>query len=161
MRKRVKWDERRTAIANAHSRLPALAAEYFAEGRKIAAESTGHADLHQFRLRTKRLRYTLEMFRPCYGPGFEQRLERLREIQTLLGELNDCETALQLISGILSASSAQRRKVERALSAQAASHKAGFLAFWRETFDKPGQEQWWIAYLTRGGRNRPVKRSSK
>jgi len=85
------------AGANARSELPKRAADYFAEVRKTLAENPTLAELHRVRLATKRLRYTLELFRPCYGPGLETRLAALRAIQQLLGEVNDSVSAAKLL----------------------------------------------------------------
>ena len=46
--------------------------------------------MHKFRLRTKRFRYTLEMFKDLYGPGMLKRIESLKQVQTYLGDINDC-----------------------------------------------------------------------
>jgi CHAD domain-containing protein len=88
-----------------------------------------------------------------YGPGLDERLERLQELQTHLGKLNDCDATLALLSEMLPTGSKQRVKIERELSERAARHKAEFLAYWRDTFDQPDQEQWWVGYLDRNSRN--------
>jgi CHAD domain-containing protein len=148
----IRWDERRTPAENARAKLPSLVEEYFAEGRKLEP-ATNAGEMHRFRLRTKRFRYTLELFRACYGPVFERRLDRLREIQQHLGEMNDCETALDLLRATELLTSAQRAKAERFLRAKAAEHQRGFLQYWREIFDAPGEEQSWVAYLARNARD--------
>ena len=149
MPKSIGWDERGTAGENARAQLPALAGAYFQAGRKILRAGKAPAELHPFRLKTKRLRYTLELFRGCYGPSFEQRIEALKEIQTLLGEINDCAAALRVARKALAARSAHRRAVERFLKARASRLAAGFRKHWRETFDAEGKEDWWVGYLAR------------
>src|SRR5215472_10284639 len=96
-----KWDEAGSAGENARAQLPAVAGAYFREGRKLLAGSPSPDDLHGFRLKTKRLRYTLELFRGCYSSPLEQRLEALRAVQTLLGDLNDCVAAERIASNAL------------------------------------------------------------
>jgi CHAD domain-containing protein len=64
---RATWDERVDAAANARRELPRLAADYFARARKLLAEDPPPAKLHALRLDTKRLRYTLELFRAVAG----------------------------------------------------------------------------------------------
>ncbi|MEI9973986.1 MAG: CHAD domain-containing protein [Ignavibacteriota bacterium] len=65
----------------------------FRASARMAGERSGTAELHVIRLATKRVRYTLELFRPCYGPGLELRITSLQRLQQLLGEVNDCAAA--------------------------------------------------------------------
>ena len=99
----VAWDERAGAAVNARRELPHLAASYFARVRALLADDPSAPKLHRLRLLTKRLRYTLELFRPCYGPGLDTRLAALRRIQQSLGEVNDSAAAGRLVSKSMSA----------------------------------------------------------
>ena len=144
---KLRWDDASGAAANAHAQLPALASAYFNAGRKLMNGSPTPVKLHGFRLKTKRLRYTLELFRPCYGPGLEQRLASLRQIQTLLGEVNDCVAARRVAAGTLSPRSAQFLDFKRFLDARATRLTGRFHRHWRQQFDAPGREEWWTRYL--------------
>jgi CHAD domain-containing protein len=53
-------------------------------------------DLHQFRLATKHLRYTIELFAPVYGRGAQTKLGVLKDIQSHLGKFHDCQAAREL-----------------------------------------------------------------
>ena len=145
-RKRATWEAGAGAAANARRELPRLAADYFAGVRKTLAEDPTLPELHRVRLATKRLRYTLELFRPCYGPGLETRLAALRFIQQLLGEVNDCVSAGKLLPKSMRAHEYVQRRGEA---------KAGeFRKHWAEVFDAPGQESRWTAFLGRKPRKR-------
>jgi CHAD domain-containing protein len=146
------WDERTGAAANAHRELPLLAASFFAQVRALLAENPSPAKLHRLRLLTKRLRYTLELFRPCYGPAIETRLAALRRIQQSLGEVNDSAAAGRLLSQAMSAASPQRARILRYLEERAALKAQEFRKDWAEVFDAPGQERWWTTYLARHAR---------
>ena len=146
------WDERTGAAANAHRELPLLAASFFAQVRALLAENPSPAKLHRLRLLTKRLRYTLELFRPCYGPAIETRLAALRRIQQSLGEVNDSAAAGRLLSQAMSAASPQRARILRYLEERAAVKAQEFRKDWAEVFDAPGQERWWTTYLARHAR---------
>jgi CHAD domain-containing protein len=148
----VAWDERAGATANARRELPRLAASYFAQVRALLANDPSPAKLHRLRLLTKRLRFTLELFRPCYGPGLETRLAALRRIQQSLGEVNDSTAAARLISKSMSTASPQRARVLRYLEERAAVKAQEFRKDWAEVFDAPGQEIWWTTYLARHAR---------
>ncbi len=143
------WDEALSAAQNAGYRLPALVDAYFERGRAAAVADATPAALHNFRLRTKRLRYTLEMFRPFYGPGLESCLGRLREVQRFLGDANDCAATLRLLGGTALASSAAGRRLETFLKSRAAERVAQFRDYWGNTFDAEGEEARWRRYLGR------------
>ena len=149
MAKKIKWDEAASAAQNARRKLPALAAEYFADGRAMVAGKQSPAAWHRLRLRTKRLRYTLELFRSCYGPSLEQRLHALHKAQQLLGDLNDCAAAGRLIDELLPSRSPQRLRLRRFLDARARRLLAEFREYWSQELDKAGQEQAWRGYLAR------------
>jgi CHAD domain-containing protein len=136
------WDERSSVAANARRELPRLAAEFFALAHRVLAEDPAPPDLHRVRLGAKRLRYTLELFRPCYGAGFEKRLEALRQVQQLLGEVNDSLAAARLLPKTMRARAFLQRRAE-AKAREFADH-------WTKCFDAPGQERLWKGYLGRG-----------
>jgi CHAD domain-containing protein len=140
-----RWDAGAGAIENARSHLPSLVEEFFAAGRKAIGGSP--ARLHQFRLRTKHFRYTLEVFRPLYGPGLEARLKSLRHLQQLLGELNDYETTRGLVAAETPRAPGSIR-IGRFLDQATVVKTKEFEAFWQE-FDAPGQLDRWLNYLTR------------
>lgn len=147
----VEWDEKATAAANARRQLPPLVARYFALVRELLARNPSPPELHQLRLATKRLRYTLELFQPCYGRGLETRMAGLRELQRLLGEVNDSSaTGRQL--GKAMRESAHRPRVEKFLSERAAEQAQEFRKHWVEVFDAAGRERWWTSYLERQAR---------
>jgi CHAD domain-containing protein len=148
----TRWDERAGATANARRELPHLAASYFAQVRALLADDPSPARLHRVRLLTKRLRYTLELFRPCYGPGLDTRLAALRRIQQSLGEVNDSTAAGRLLSKSMSTASPQRARVLRYLEERAIVKAQEFRKDWAEVFDAPGQERWWTTYLARHAR---------
>ncbi len=146
------WDEGAGAAVNARRELPSLAATYFAQVRALLADDPAAAKLHRVRLLTKRLRYTLELFRPCYGPGLDARLAALHRIPQSLGEVNDSAAAGRLLSRSMSMASPQRARVLRYLEERAAVKAQEFRKDWAKVFDAPGQERWWTTYLARHAR---------
>ncbi|MBZ5596232.1 MAG: CHAD domain-containing protein [Acidobacteriia bacterium] len=139
---RLVWNGSKSAEENASRKLPQLARTYFRAGRALfAAESTPES-LHKFRLKSKRFRYTLELFQPCYGPGLEERLKLLRNIQDLLGEINDCVTTRKLVAQ-------NQPAVSKFLERRMAVKKRALRSYWFQTFAAAGQENWWANYLAR------------
>jgi CHAD domain-containing protein len=48
--------------------------------------------LHRMRIASKRLRYALELFSPCWGGTLKPVAREVSELQTALGDLRDCDT---------------------------------------------------------------------
>jgi CHAD domain-containing protein len=139
----------RTAAQNARAELPRLAEAYFAAGRKLLARKPSGKALHKFRLETKRFRYTLELFRPCYGPGLDVRLARLGEVQTHLGDINDCATALRMLKD---EDALNQKALSKYLDRRAKKKIGEFLKCWKTSMDSRGQQAWWVGYLARFAR---------
>jgi len=144
----IEWDERASAEANARQKLPTLVSDYFAEVRGFLAKNPSAAKLHRLRLATKRLRYTLELFRPCYGRGLEIRIAELRKVQQLLGVVNDRVAAGKLVAKAMQ-SSPRRTQVKEVLEKRARQKAREFHKHWTAVFDAPGRERWWTGYLRR------------
>jgi CHAD domain-containing protein len=56
---------------------------------------------HQMRIAAKRLRYTMELFRPAYEGELDGCLSAMKKLQDLLGDLHDCDVWLQLLPDFL------------------------------------------------------------
>src|SRR5215472_535201 len=97
----VEWLPGAEAAENARTRLPKLVAAYFAEGRKLIEDNPAPADLHALRLATKKVRYTLELFKSCYGAGLNERISVLKSLQQMLGDINDTVAAERTIEAAL------------------------------------------------------------
>jgi CHAD domain-containing protein len=145
---RLEWDEKAGASANAEKCLPALVAGYFQKGREILANNPAPPELHALRLATKSLRYTLELFLPCYGPGLVERLDALRGLQQVLGEISDTAAAARLVD---CRNSAEAKTVKTFLEMRRAAKSEEFRKRWTE-FDAPGKERWWTHYLAHNAR---------
>jgi CHAD domain-containing protein len=147
----IAWNPHLGAAPNARRQLPVLVRAYFAQVRELLAADPPPAELHAIRLASKRLRYTLELFRPCYGPGLKLRLADLQRLQQVLGEVNDCAAAERLVESVFPASPA-RSRMARFLRRRASSKAGELRKEWLEVFDAPGRERWWIEYLARNAR---------
>lgn len=75
----------------ARPRLTDLLAEL---DRAAAGDLEDYAQLHQVRIRGKRLRYAMEVFADCYAPAFREELyPAVEEVQEILGFANDSHVA--------------------------------------------------------------------
>ncbi len=65
--------------------------------KKLLDEAPGLADPeqherhHAMRIAAKRLRYTLELARPAYLNNLSESMDAVKKLQTLLGEIHDCD----------------------------------------------------------------------
>jgi CHAD domain-containing protein len=146
------WDGSSDAVANARTVLPKLVEEYFALGREVLASEPAPPELHRLRLASKKLRYTLELFKGCYGPGLGERIETLKTLQQMLGEINDTVAAERTIAGVLVAETVESRRAVEFLRKLGAEKAEIFRKHWAAVFDPPGRERWWTEYLARQAR---------
>jgi CHAD domain-containing protein len=152
---RKAWEKGKTAAENAGLVLPKLAGAYFDSGRKLASGSSAPAEeFHRFRLAGKRLRYTLEVFQPCYGASLDPYLESLKKAQNILGEANDCETSRQLMAEETSGHSRTASELQNFVSKRTTRTLKKFRRFWKTELDRPGSKQQWMRFL-RGSAHEP------
>ena len=141
------WNAAASGAANARRVLPGLSAAFFDMGRAICASDPSPADLHRLRLAGKRLRYCLELFRECYGPGMRKRLRKLRRIQRRLGVVSDCDATEGLLRSHELSEGAEAERLTGYLRARRSKNREAFLAFWRRRFDAPGEARSWADFL--------------
>jgi CHAD domain-containing protein len=113
-------DSRMAIAETARGILPKMAADFLDRGKGAAQAKLSPEKLHSFRIASKKFRYTLELFTPLYGTSLNAWLESVKGIQTVLGDINDCETVAQIIADYKGSGPAagwlkkrQRRKVEQ------------------------------------------------
>jgi CHAD domain-containing protein len=79
-------------VATRLDELRALAAEALEPGAETAQ--------HDMRIAAKRLRYVLEITGVCFGPQAEAARRLAKELQSVLGEIHDCDVMLPKVAGI-------------------------------------------------------------
>lgn len=73
------------------------------ELRDFAEDALGPgADMaqHDMRIAAKRLRYVLELVGPCIGEEADAARAAAKEVQSVLGDLHDCDLMLSQVEGI-------------------------------------------------------------
>ena len=85
-----------TLVDNARRILAVRMAEFYSYA-PIVLDETAVTELHNLRIATKRLRYTLELFRTAFGEPGEKQIERVRDVQELLGQIHDHDVRIELI----------------------------------------------------------------
>jgi CHAD domain-containing protein len=151
---KIEWDEKADPVENARTFLPKLVEDYFGLGRELLAANVSPPELHALRLASKKLRYTLELFRPCYGPGLAARIDALKSLQQMLGEINDTVAAERTVGEVLVAKTPESRRAIQFLRKRGREKAEEFRNHWTTVFDATGQERWWTEYLARQARAR-------
>ncbi|HUS05589.1 MAG TPA: CHAD domain-containing protein [Bryobacteraceae bacterium] len=141
------WNGGRSLTENLRKRLPELTEDFLKHGHLAMRHKKSGRHLHGFRLAVKRYRYTLELFLPVFGPGLQAKLEILRQLQRLMGEINDCVTARKLLKQIPGAK-ASREALEKRMIRKAAVLRR----YWKEQFEPAETTAAWCAYFERYGR---------
>ena len=67
--------------------------------------------LHNLRKLAKQTRYNLELFEPFYCPRYHQHAQEIREVQTILGEIQDYFVLNQTLSKLPKASLASKMPI--------------------------------------------------
>jgi len=129
--------------------LPPIADKHFKRGEKAAREKTSPHKLHRFRIATKKFRYTLDLFAPLYGDSINPLAGGLKDIQSLLGDINDFETVSRMLSGTLSdmtpgdpSQAEDARSMIAAIEKMQREKAAGFRAHWGQTFTPSNVRDW-------------------
>ncbi len=144
-----RWNGAATSSENAATVLPKLTRRFLRAGRKVAAPETAERELHRFRLKVKQFRYTLELFRPCYGPTLDEHVSKLKKLQGCLGAMNDCASTLALLAKPAFKDLDGTEGLERYLKEQIEKERAAFFTYWERVFNGEDAEQRWVDYLAR------------
>lgn len=76
------------------------------------ATDAGEAQ-HDMRIAAKRLRYVLEIFEPCLGEEARAAHRAAKQLQSVLGDLHDCDLMLAKVARIGSVAGLLRERHER------------------------------------------------
>jgi len=127
-------DSQESPAEYARTLLPAMLEDLFRAGREAARPESSHREMHQFRLKTKRVRYTLELFEDIYGEKTKNVMESLKGLQGKLGAINDCATTIEMIRRDRAAAAAVRKLAEKRV--------AEFRAYWKKHFGTRERTGW-------------------
>ena len=138
------WKPALDINANLRRTLPKIARNYFKSGDHTFTKNRDWDELHDFRIDTKRFRYTLELFSSHYGPGFKERLEELKQLQDFLGSANDFIVAASLLETV-DGTEALRDELKDKGGAKLKRARS----WWRANLGTAASQQRWISYLQR------------
>ena len=83
---------------------------------------------HDMRIAAKRLRYLLEILGPCFGEEARAARRASKELQSILGDMRDCDLMLSKVDRIESAATILRDRRDRLFH--------DFVAFWQAEASK-------------------------
>jgi CHAD domain-containing protein len=115
-----------------------IVATRLAELRSFAAEALGRDEAmaqHDMRIAAKRLRYVLETVGLCLGEVADDARRGARDVQSVLGDLHDCDVLIEMVEqhtsapGALPADRGLELLVARTVERRDALH-ADFAALW-------------------------------
>lgn len=105
--------------------------------RKRLDEEASPETLHALRIACKRLRYTAEFFRDCYDGRLDGLIDRMVELQDILGRFNDAGVRVAYLTGYagrLDRRSPRARRTERAaqrlIEAERQAQQDSLMQFW-------------------------------
>ena len=88
--------------------IPPIAASHIAKGvdavlsyGQWAQYPDAVAEHHAMRIAAKELRYMMEIYAPLYRRGLSKPIARVTKLQTILGELHDCDVWIDVVTLIL------------------------------------------------------------
>jgi len=105
-------------LVNARRVLGVRIAEYYSYEPVVGHPELSLA-LHDLRISTKRLRYTLELFRTEFGDEGERQIDRVKAVQETLGDLHDHDVRIEMIGDELSRLMLEQSRETRAAIAEA------------------------------------------
>ncbi len=141
----LSWDDL------ARQELPQRARKFFQAGNR-AQKKSDPEDLHNFRIAAKKFRYTFELFESALGPTAESRLDNLRKLQSVLGDINDIRTARTLVHEF-----GGGKKLDAILRKKLRKSTAEFRSMWEAQFP-PNEIAAWMEFF-RASATQAVARS--
>ena len=104
------------------------------------SDPTNVEELHNMRIAAKRLRYTMEIFQPCFpGKDFSKLYDQVKSVQEQIGEIHDRDVRGPLLQAFLSARVGDRPEIragrERLIQSQQSERAKlyrGFVLYWNK-----------------------------
>lgn len=120
-------DPRAPVLVNARRVLAIRIAEFYSFEPIVPYPELSEA-LHDLRISAKRLRYTLELFRPQFGKPGERQIDRVKAIQEALGALHDHDVRIELVGDELSRVMVEQSQKTRSEIAEASPDELALIA---------------------------------
>jgi CHAD domain-containing protein len=133
--------------------LPKLARKFLGHGEEAVEPKTSAETLHGFRIEGKQFRYTLELLGPVCGASAEEWLEKLKPLQSALGDVHDSRMARAVAERFDAPA-----EVDAWLKKRQRKKTREFRRLWEETFGTAAENRRLVAGLRHTPR-KPMGRS--
>jgi CHAD domain-containing protein len=120
--------------------LPRTLKDYLRHGARAARQEASAKELHRFRIATKEIRYTLDLFAPLYGEAIGELAAKLRKIQNHLGAIHDCTATATLIED---AETSGQKEILRAIDKRRKEKTDRFLRDYHREFEDENTIRKW------------------
>lgn len=124
--------------------LPKTLEEFYAHN----PEDLSPHSLHMLRISAKKLRYTLELFEPCYGDTLDPFIASIKDLQEILGDIHDCDVMIdflqQRVPVVMKSDRSLLGSVAAVLSrldSQRVEMATKFTEFWNQNFGRHFEER--------------------
>jgi CHAD domain-containing protein len=124
--------------------LSSIAKDFLRHGDEAASPKASPHDMHRFRIVAKKLRYTLELFQPCYGAVLNGSVAGIKRTSGLLGDINDSATVGDMVAEYEGA-----RQLTRHLKKRQDKKTEEFRDYWAEERKEGEDLRNWINHLGR------------
>ena len=120
-------DPHGSVLANARRVLAVRVAEFYSYEPIVPHPEMDEA-IHDLRIAAKRLRYTLELFKPQFGEIGARQIGRVKNVQESLGELHDHDVRIEMIGDELSRLMLEQSRQMRSAIAAASPDEVSSIA---------------------------------
>jgi hypothetical protein len=117
--RKVKGLDPEGSLVEAASRIVLVRVDELYQFTPAVVDPADETALHDMRIAAKRLRYVLELTAPCFGEHAEEGAKAARRLQSLLGDIHDCDEMLPRV-----AAHEERLRTEDAAAVRAAADEA-------------------------------------
>lgn len=121
--------ENETVCNLARKSLGRIAKDFLKRGEEVSSSAVSPKRLHHFRIIGKTFRYSVELFQPAYAETLNPVAANIKEVSTLLGDINDSVTVADMVS---------KYKGSKRLSARLRKRQdkktEEFRQFWKQAF---------------------------
>ncbi|MEO7720193.1 MAG: CHAD domain-containing protein [Capsulimonas sp.] len=111
-------------------------------------------ELHNMRIAAKRLRYTMEIFAPCFPDAeFTKIYNQVKSVQERIGDIHDCDVRIPLLTAFRDASATDRPEykvgLDNLIAAESAKRDTSYTDFVRywEKLQKQGFKRQFLQLL--------------
>ncbi len=101
MAQRWKIKTKKSFRENAYITLPAMYDRMMSYAEKVIDHPNLKEELHRMRIAGKPLRYAMEIYETIFGETFRKKLEEVKHVLELMGDIHDCDVNIPVLRDYL------------------------------------------------------------